>query len=198
MKISKQSGSTSYGSTQNYIIFHDEGVQTGLFVRFPIRKIMYEIYPYNSLCTTSLAEFAQNCKDSKLFRLFNYIIGNKDAVKFALDEDLFDDPDLAGLEINRIISPIYFKRNYRSLNIINMDDDSVIEYISSFGYDDEWIQVAGHCNKEITKISHKHKRLKTRIRYGKSYLYTYIHIAKELIKTLESKELFEKKKRGDK
>ena len=188
MKISKKSEYIHYGATDNYIIFTDEGIQTGIFFRSPIRKITYEVYPYSSE-HFSLAIFAQDCKDSRLFRIFQYLIGNRKIIKTIMEEkDLFLDQDLFGIEGNILISPIYFKRNYRALDIINMNDDIPIEYISSFGYDDKYNRVSGYCSKETTVIHHKYKKKETRLRTGNKYLYTYLHIAKELIKTLETKE----------
>ena len=187
MKISKKSEYIHYGATNNYIIFTDEGVQTGVFFRSPIRKVTYEVYPYSSEYF-SLVIFAQNCKDSRLFRIFQYIIGNRELVKSVMKEDLFKDQDLFGIEGNILISPIYFKRNYRALDIININDDIPIEYISSFGYDDKYTRVSGICIKETTVIHHKYKKKEIRLRTGNKYLYTYLYIAKELIKTLETKE----------
>lgn len=190
MKISKDSGYISYG--QRYAIFHDEGTQVGIFFRLPIRKVCYHKYT-ETKNDPSLFIWIEDCKRSKLFRFFNYLLGNKDQVTQALEDiDLLEDDDLCDMQINRIISPIYFKRNYRALTIINMEEDSAINYIDSFGYDDEWNQVSGHCNKEVTKIHHQYKRTETRLRSGKTYLYTYLHIAKELIKTLEARELKDK------
>lgn len=186
-RISKNSEYIHYGATNNYIIFTDEGMETGIFFRSPIRKITYEVYPYSSE-HFSLAIFAQDCKDSILFRIYQYILGNKELVKSVMKEDLFKDPYLFGMEGNIVISPIYFKRKYRALDIINMNDDIPINYISSFGYEDEYNMIAGYCTKETTVIHHKYKKKETRLRTGNKYLYTYLHIAKELIKTLETKE----------
>lgn len=186
MKVSLKSDSISYGATGTYVIFYDEGIETGLFFRFPIRKVCYKIYTERKN-DPSLIEYYQNCKDFKLFRVLNYILGNKDAVNTVLDEDFFSDDELYGVDVNKIISPIYFKRNYRKLDIINMDEDQPVNYISSYGYDDEYNQIAGNCNKEITYIHTKHKRREIKLRRGKKYLYTYIHTAKELIKLLEAR-----------
>lgn len=187
MRISLKSGSISYGATGTYIIFHDEGIETGLFFRFPIRKLYYKVFTEQKN-DPSLIDFVQDCKDSKLFRILNYILGNKDVVKEVLEEDIFTENNLYGIDIYKIISPIYFKRNYRKLDIINMDEDQPVNYISSYGYDDKYNQVAGYCNKEITYIHTKYNKKEIKLRRGKSYLYTYIHTAKELIKLLEARK----------
>lgn len=193
MKVSLNSGSISYGATGTYVIFHDEGVETGLFFRFPIRKVCYKVFTEQKN-DPSLIEFVQDCKDSRLFRIFNYIMGNKNAVKEILEENIFNDDDLYGIDINKFISPIYFKRNYRKLDIINMDEDQPVNYISSYGYDDEYNQVAGNCTKETTYIHTKYKKREIKLRRGKKYLYTYIHTAKELIKLLEARSFRENNK----
>lgn len=193
MKISKNSGTESYG--ERYMIYHDEGVQTGIFFRSPFRKITYKVYP-DKAGEYSLIHYVHDIRANKRFRLFSRLLGNNKIINEIYEDDLdiFTD-DLYGIDINTIICPIYFKRNYRYLDIINLEEKGPIDYITSFGYDDEYIDVAGECNKEITKIKHRYKRNEYRIRFGKNYLYTYTHSAKELIKTLECKDIAEGKRK---
>ena len=75
--------------------------------------------------------------------------------------------------------PIYFKREYRKLKALSVNEDN-IQSIVSYGYEGEYNDCAGNCVVEKTIIILKNgKRIKKKIRG--SYKYTYERMVKEII-----------------
>ena len=172
---------------RSYVAFANQGVEFGLFFRLPIRKITYSSVDYYQT-GFYISDYIAICK-SKLRRVWQYLLGNKQAVFNALDPEYFNNEENIGIEVNKFVFPIYFKRYYQEITCINMDDDvdTVIEWIESYGYHDKYTHDLGDCIKEVTKIHFKYKMTDTKIRTGKKYLYTHMIGMIELVKLIESK-----------
>ena len=183
IRVSKNSHNESFGNS--YILFADEGVELGIFFRLPIRKVIYSSADYYNT-GFYISDYITKCQ-TKLGRLWQYILGNKQAVNDILDPEYFENEEYIGLEVNKVVSPIYFRRNYRTMLCLNMDGDAIVEWIDSRGYNDKYTESLSGCNREVTKIHFKYKKTDSRIRTGKNYLYTNSVGMKELVKIIESK-----------
>ena len=183
IRVSKNSHNESFGNS--YILFADEGVELGIFFRLPIRKVIYSSADYYNT-GFYISDYIAKCQ-TKLGRLWQYILGNKQAVNDILDPEYFENEEYIGLEVNKVVSPIYFRRNYRTMLCLNMDGDAIVEWIDSRGYNDKYTESLSGCNREVTKIHFKYKKTDSRIRTGKNYLYTNSVGMKELVKIIESK-----------
>ena len=107
-RVSKNSHNESFGNS--YILFADEGVELGIFFRPPIRKVIYSSADYYNT-GFYISDYIAKCQ-TKLGRLWQYILGNKQAVNDILDPEYFENEEYIGLEVNKVVSPIYFRRNY--------------------------------------------------------------------------------------
>ena len=183
IRVSKNSHNESFGNS--YILFADEGVELGIFFRLPIRKVIYSSADYYNT-GFYISDYIAKCQ-TKLGRLWQYILGNKQAVNDILDPEYFENEEYIGLEVNKVVSPIYFRRNYRTMLCLNMDGDAIVEWIDSRGYNDKYTESLSGCNREVTKIHFKYKKTDSRIRTGKNYLYTNSVGMRELVKIIESK-----------
>lgn len=196
MVICRESTEDKVTNYNNYAIFTDSGIEFGIFLRLPIRKNCYSIYGKNSpgKPEQSIYDWIDICA-SKGLRVWNRLLGNKEQIKDALNADeLLEDPEFYGVVVNKLVSPIYCKRYYRRLTLVNMDIENPIQYVESYGYNDDYAETTGDCLRETTKIAHQYRFTERRVRHGKRYLYTYMHIAKELIRTLEAIDLAESEK----
>lgn len=115
---------------------------------------------------------------------FQILIGNYTIIRH-LKEWIKED-DFAGFTANTICSPIYFKRKSRCIEAISNSDDTKIDNIISYGYEDEFINISGQCIKEKTTITFKNSEKITMINKDE-YEYTYIHIIKSAINVYEGK-----------
>ena len=182
-KVSQNNQNESFGNS--YILFADQGIELGIFLRPLIRKVIYSSVDYYNTGFYIL-DYIAKCQ-TKLGRLYQYILGNKQVVKDVLDPEYFNNEEYIGIEVNKLVCPIYFKRNYRTMLCLNMDQDGVVEWIDSHGYNDKYTESLSGCNREVTKIHFKYKKTDSRIRAGKNYLYTNSVGIKELVKIIESK-----------
>jgi len=156
------------------IIITQEGVQRGIFFESPIQKRYLETVYFSVIDSKYLSaeEYNDKLNESKLYRMFHYILGNGKIIKNI--HEWIEKDNFAGVTINVITFPIRFSRKYRRL--IAIDEEKNIK-ISSFGYEGKFENVGGGCKKEITKIKVKgHKRIKNK--ETGSYKYTYEHIIK--------------------
>lgn len=177
---------------QNYTIITEEGTESGLFFRCPIRKHCFTVLDglmEDESYNFSIYDFADKVVSSRLFRIKQYLLGNGSQVKDILKGDIFDDFEFYGLSMNIIVNPIYFNRDYRKLTMISTSEDNPIEIMESFGYNDYLYDVAGDCNKETTKIKYKYKK-KKEVRINRNrYKYTYTHIAREIVKFTDARDI---------
>lgn len=187
-KVSQSNQNESFGNS--YVLVADQGVELGIFFRPPIRKVVYSMTDYYDT-GFHILDYTAKCQ-TKLSRFWQYILGNKQAVKSIINPEHFKNEDYEyqeciGIEVNKFVSPIYFRRNYRTMLCLNMDEDGVVEWIDSHGYNDKYTETLSGCNREVTKIHFKYKKTDSRIRTGKNYLYTNSVGMKELVKIIESK-----------
>ena len=168
-------------NSNGYHFIIEEFEKTGIFFQPVIQPIEHttgyydpEGYPFSAY------DFADNCKKSKLYRMLQIILGNKKQVENI--ENYIDDFDFAGVELNTIVSPIYYKRTYRKLTAFAKDPSAEIEKIISIGYESPYNNCSGSCFKETTFIETKHGiRMLTK---RNSFHYTYKHVVeRELINT---------------
>lgn len=162
----------------DYNIIEDEGVEKGIFFRNPIQKVTFETYDYDT--RFSAFEYLNNIRKNPIKRLYEIIIGNLNIIKNI--EKWSEEYDWAGFTANILCFPIYFKRKYRVLEAISMNNNKNIQSIRSYGYESEFCNVAGNCVKEVTCLTFKNKKQQKIIKKDR-YYYTYLHIIKdELLK----------------
>ena len=162
-----------------YHFITEEFEKTGIFFQPVIQPIEHttglydpEGYPFSAY------DFADNCKKSKLYRMIQIILGNKKQVDSI--EEYINDFDFAGVVLNTIVPPIYFKRTYRKLTAIAKDPAAEIEKIISVGYESPYNNCSGSCFKERTTIKTKHGT--RRLTKKESFHYTYKHVVeRELV-----------------
>ena len=152
---------------QDYIIHTKAGMEKGIFFRNPIQKVLFDSYSDNPLFSAWNYLTKTN---SIVFRVLQSLLGNNEILKtIGIDSKDFD---WGGFRANIICFPIYFKRNARALNATARNIDSVIQEISSHGYESEFENCAGACAVEktifITKTGYSFRETN----YG-SYQYTY-------------------------
>jgi predicted house-cleaning noncanonical NTP pyrophosphatase (MazG superfamily) len=82
-----------------------------------------------------------------------------------------------GLMVRIFRNPFTTTRTFRKMKAI-FPQNHPIDFIESFGYEDNWEECSGHCVKEITKIHFKNGRTDKIVKY-KSYHYIYEHIIQE-------------------
>lgn len=172
-----------------------EGLFRGVFFRSPLLEVTYENDCYfDNNYSKSLYEVTNKYMDSKLFRFYFNLIGNRrrmiDCLK-AMEKD--NDNSLGGWRFYNLVSPIYFSRVERktACYYYNIDKEGFLDKklpygeifaIISEGYEDKFETVGGHCHKEITKVYDFYGRRIQKIINKKSYHFTYEHYSKSLIK----------------
>lgn len=170
MKIVTDQGH-DYRKTSKYQIRADRGIHKGIFFRKPIQKMQINIYGDGSFSGRDhhIYNYIRRLKNP-IFRWYQYILGNKESIrqiKMHIDEVGF-----YGVTINVLCSSIYFKREYRELDMICFDHPA-IERIHAYGYESPFENVSGHCAKEVATIYYRDGWTSGVISY-KDYDLTYI------------------------
>ena len=163
---------------KNFVIDTETGIERGLFFRKPIQKVTFDatfdvFYDEPSL---NAWKYADDIK-RPIRRLYEVILGNSSIINNI--EKWKEDINWGGFSANILCCPIYFKREYRKLKALSVNEDN-IQSIVSYGYEGEYNDCAGNCVVEKTIIILKNgKRIKKKIRG--SYKYTYERMVKEII-----------------
>jgi hypothetical protein len=160
----------------NHLITTEEGSKFGIFFRSPIQKVSYDAY-YADYSKTSAWTYKSKIKNP-IRRLYEIIIGNKSIVDHI--EEWSQSIDWGGFTANKLMSPIYFKREYRYLKAESGDPNDLIQKIVSYGYEGPYNYCSGACHIERTKITLKNGK-RVRLKVKDRYKYTYVHIIEEML-----------------
>lgn len=161
----------------DYTIYTEEGVEHGIFFRSPIQKISYDAY-YGTDKKTSAYIYQKAINNSRIRRIYETLIGNGNIVK-NLGEWL-DNLDFGGFNANKLCSPVYFSRKYRSLRAVSTDPATPFTLIKSHGYESQYNICHGACHIERTVFKFRNGR-KNKLIVRKSYRFTYGHIITKLL-----------------
>lgn len=177
MKIVKDQGH-DYQRTENYYLSSDRGIHKGIFFRKPIQKVNLNVYGDGSFSGYDhlIYNYIRKLKNP-LFKLYQYILGNKKAIQ-GIKENI-DDMSFYGTSVNILCSPIYFKREYRELNLVCPNHPGIAR-IHAYGYESPFETVAGKCAKEVAKIYYTSGLVSEVISY-QTYDLTYTHRALEFV-----------------
>lgn len=162
---------------KDYVIVTKKGKEKGLFFRSPIQKVSFDAY-YGEAGELSAYTYADKIEKSSIRRFFETLIGNGRIVKNL--NEWIKDYDFGGFDANKLCFPIYFSRQFRSLEAVSQNPETLIKKIVSYGYESEWEFVAGGCKKETTTITMKNGQKvssKTTERFDK----TYEHIIEKIL-----------------
>lgn len=170
---------TYFNNDKTYKIIREEGVIKGIFFRSPIQEILLYVYQFDIYMPPYCYayKYLDDC-NNWFFRIFQKLIGNSKAIK-TLKESI-NDLDFGGVYINKIVSPIYFETRYMELNLYSLDEKMPVKHINSFGYENPFDMVQGHCVKEWTKTEYSDGEI------GKSkvkgeYRNCYVHEIEEFL-----------------
>lgn len=150
-----------------------EGVESGIYFRNPFYSREFDLWEDGD------SALLKTQSPNSLRSLIRWLINSRkkvaELIKFCHEDD-----NASGYVLNDIRSPIYFKRNWRSLTYYT---DRFDIYSKGYHYLDE--RVSGHCVREDTVIYDK--RLDNILKFTEygSYKFTYEHVAKEWIKEQE-------------
>lgn len=162
---------------KGFSIITEEGIQYGIFFRSPIQKVEFDAY-YADIPETSAYIFQKKIKNP-IRRAYEILIGNYEPVKNI--SKWLDVEDFAGFVGNKLMSPIYFKRNYRRLIATNEKSNNAINKVESYGYEGPYNRCSGACHIERTKITLRNGTIMKKVT-KKQYHYTYEHIVEGMIK----------------
>lgn len=182
---------------KDFSIYYKSYNRHGIFFRSPIQLAHFSIgYPYLSKRKEfSVWDYAEKIKNP-FRRFFEILIGNKNIVDNLptwieeYDSGKNDENgEWVGFSANILCSPIYFYRQERMLEAVNVNPESTNRIISikSHGYESEFNQVTGNCVVEVTKIEWRSGK-KDKTKKWNSYKYTYPHIIEDLIDLFASEE----------
>lgn len=161
----------------NYTIYTEEGVEHGIFFRSPIQKVSYDAY-YGNDKKTSAYIYQKAINNSRIRRIYEILIGNGNIVK-NLGEWL-DNLDFGGFNANKLCSPIYFSRKYRSLRVVFSNPDTLFTLIKSHGYESQYNICNGACHIERTVFKFRNGS-KNKLTVKEHYRFTYNHIITKLL-----------------
>jgi hypothetical protein len=183
---SRQYDSIGNIETSNGIITTTEGIEKGIFFRFPIREKSYSnLYGHGD---RPIESYITSCHNSFLRRIFEYAIGNYRVINEYIPSAMKEEGEYEdwGMMINQVISPIYFIRQFRELTYQQLESEQShpIQKISSYGYNDLDTECSGYCQKEVTKITFNNGKCITSIS-RKEYHYSYSHIVEDLLKVIK-------------
>lgn len=159
----------------NFNILVNEGIELGIFFKFPIRKL--DINDNNKL-----SDEIEKIRSNKLYRIFNILIGNRKFVWFCLhlhNHDIFESD--AWHTINVVEFPIYFHRRYLSAKAESTEHSCTIRgegYYELLG--------KGICNKEeinVTYYINGIQKIKKRLRKNKKTESIDVFGIKEIVKS---------------
>lgn len=166
---------THVANHNSYVITTNEGTEKGLFFRSPIQKVTFDAY-YDRP-RFSAWKYLDQIKNP-IKRIYEYLLGNRRIVKNI--NKWPEDWNWGGFNANILCSPIYFKREYRTLSVSSTDPNTNIQSIESYGYESEFNFCAGDCKLEKTIITLKTgKRLK--FKKTEQYHFTYKHIIERIL-----------------
>lgn len=164
---------TIYGA---YAITAEEGTQKGIFFRNPVQKVSYDAY-YCNHPATSAWTYLKKIKNP-IRRLYEILIGNGNIVK-SIDQWAQND-NWAGFRANKLMSPVYFVREYRKLRAKSTRESDTIQKVYSYGYEGPYNDCCGACHIERTCIVLRDGS-KIRMKKKDYYHYTYIHIIEAML-----------------
>lgn len=148
-----------------YCIIVNSGIETGIFFRPMVRKMMYTTSPeINTLkCKerdNDLVRYILRSKRSILFRLYNRLIGNgwyiskimkKDNYERINQNEYVEDYQHEDQWLNVLCLPVYFRRRYKRLMCTSLSKDDNVQYIFATSYSDEYM-AENTVVKEVTSI----------------------------------------------
>ena len=167
---------------KGYIITTEKGEEKGIFFRSPIQKVFFDAY-YDR-AKLSFWDFVVAVKNP-IRKFYEILLGNWKNIKNI--EEYSQDPNLAGVELNILCSPIYFKREYRKLSATSCGNHNIKE-IKSYGYESPYNNCSGTCDIERTTLylsNSVSKRKKVKIKRTDAYEFTYAHIVKKIIDQID-------------
>lgn len=167
-------------------VFHtEEGIERGIFFRNPIQRIDFSADMDISEDWNKIDAYAYIDKLKNPFKAFvEILIGNKHVVDHV--KEWADDWNFAGFSANVVLSPIYFKRNYRELRMDATSKDAPVQRVRSYGFEKPYNFCGGACSVEKTKVWIGETRIPQSMKANEQYNYTYMHIIKEAY--IDSKE----------
>lgn len=156
----------------NATYVRSEFVTYGLFFRNFIQRVFKSCDMYGGGAAYIWAETAKKKVIPYLLNLFRY-----ESIVKHLSND-----NCAGIEVNELASPVYFKRNMRSMHCLVHDPDHPVESIFSYGYEPYENVVSGTCKVEYTTIKFKDGR-EIKLKNTDEYYMTYDHNIAQFLKT---------------
>lgn len=160
----------------NHVISTEEGTEFGVFFRSPIQKVSYDAY-YCNVDATNAWLYKDKLKNP-VRRLYEILIGNGNIVKNI--EEWSKSLDWGGFTANKLMLPIYFKREYRYLKSVSSSTHDVIQRVVSYGYEGPYNMCSGACHIERTRITLRNGK-KVRVKRKDAYYYTFRHIVERMI-----------------
>ena len=150
-----------------------ELTEKGIFFRWPLQKVMYDVWPYEN-DRKSIDGWYQQAKRNPFMRLPN-LRAFKNIPKW------FDSENFAGADVYAWCWPIYFKRKVQKAHHI-LYGHPTIEEIKVFGEEPYLNRCGGACIVEhATFYCTNGKKMKIKT-YGQFHWY-YTHIVEEWLKT---------------
>lgn len=166
---------------ENYTIYTEEYVESGIFFQNPIQERTFDTDPFEDN-HFDFYDFQAKWNGSVVFRFIHTLLGNKKQMD-AIREGGGLPYDVCGVNLRTFVSPIYTKREGRSLNMYAKNLLLEIQEIHSSGYELPYTRVSGDCHVETTQMTTRTDR-KLKYKYGKQYHFTYAHIVKDLLNSL--------------
>ena len=161
----------------NHVITSESGTQRGIFFRSPIQKVSFDAYYTTGPAVVSAWTYLNKIKNP-IRRLYEILIGNVEIVKNI--NEWANNMDWGGFTANKLMSPIYFRREYRYLESVSSNTHDVIQKVVSYGYEGPYNMCSGACHIERTRITLRNGK-KIRLKKTEYYHYTYIHIVERMI-----------------
>lgn len=168
-----------------YTVISAKYTAHGIFFRNPIQKVCRDAYYVGFVKDDSRVMNAYRYMDAiknPIRRFYEILLGNGDVVRNI--EKWSQDIDFAAVTTKMLCSPIYFRREERSLIAIDTSGQQNISEIRSRGYESEFETCSGCCEKEWTTIKLKGLKGCKKIRRvcRGHYCYTYFTTIKDLVK----------------
>ena len=164
-----------------YTVISDKYTAYGIFFRSPIQKVFRDGYYVGIVEDNPRVMNAYEYRDAvkkPIRRFYEILLGNGKIVRNI--EKWSQNTEFGGVTTKMLRSPIYFKREERSLVAIDTSGQQNISEIRSRGHESDLETCAGSCEKERTTIKLKNGK-KIRKVCRDEYFYTYYTTIEDLV-----------------
>jgi hypothetical protein len=164
--------------TNDFIVETGNKNVYGLFFRSPIQKVVYEHNDVSNYSPSSATKWLFWAR----ILIIPYLLNFK---SFSNKRDFIHNRrNAAGIIVNELAMPIYFRRNIRYMECCINNENINISKITSKGYGKYKSDDIGMCHKEITKLHFRNGKTKKIVR-RETYYFTYTHIMKKVINDID-------------